>query len=399
VAAASAAALILGLAGIPAHAEPEPTEATNAVAQALDIALADQDVPTDLLSPAIAEQNPVDNVTTLIPLDLAPLEDLGLGVGSADLLGNEGLLILGALNQVASADTDGALSAAAGAVSDTGNIDIPAAPTPEESGAALSIGTDTVGLGDALDLTVDVGGLASTAELPAAVDGAEPRAVDPTGTWEVSDLGIELGGSQISDIASQIDGAVSPVADQLSTLGGLLGVDVPEIDNPLADGTLPVSEEDVLEAAEVDSLTDLPAGTDLLGFLPDAVVNALNGVNDDLVAQIADIVGQLQGSPEFDTVCNPPLLPPNPLCAVLDTAVETVADSLDAALATIVDTALGALADTAADLLALPVGTETLGDDGSFAVTALTAVLGPDGQFGQLDMATSSIIPNTATPR
>lgn len=379
--------LIAGFSGMTAQAaQPQVGDISNARAQALNLVLAGQEIPADVLTPAIAENSGAPDVANVLPLDLGPLEDLGLSLGPADLLGDGGFLALGALNQVTTAAGDGTSSAAAGAVSDLGAIDIPAKPTPADSGASFSIGTDTVGLGDLLELNVDLGAIASTAELPA--NGPA------TGDFELSNLGIGMGGSMIGDIAAPIDDAIAPVADQLTTLGGLLGVDDLAIENPLAGGTLTVSEQDILKAAEVNALNELPAGTDLLSYLPGGVVNALMGVVDDLVAQVESAVEQLKGSAQFGTVCAPPLLPPNPACGVLDTAVGTVADALKSAVDTVVETVIGTLSDTLPNVLSLPVGTEVVGDDGSFALTALTALAGPGGSLGQLDLATSSVGPN-----
>lgn len=381
-----AAALAVVFATAP-QASGAPGEVSNARAQALDVKIAGQEVPSDVLSPAIAENSGAEDIATVLPLDLGPLEDLGVGLGDLPLLGDDGFLALGALNQVATAVADGASLAGAGAVSDAGAIDIPVDPVPAESGATLTIGTDDVGLGDVLELAVNLDAIASTAELP--VGG------EPSGTFDLSGLGIGLGGGVVDDIASQLDAAVAPVADQLTTLAGLLGAGDIAIENPLAEGALNVSEQNVLDAAGVGALNELPAGTDLLAYLPDAAAAALTGVVDDLVAQVQEAVDQLANSPQFATVCTPPLLPPNPACAVLDTAISTVQAALNTAVETIGETALATVGETVSSLLALPVGTEVVGDDGSFALTALTAIVGPGGELGELDLATSSVGPNT----
>lgn len=383
----SAALVAFGAAPAPAAQPQQAGEVSNALARALTVDLAGQDLPLDVLTPAIAENSGGDAITNVLPLDLSALEALAPDLGTGSLLGEGGFLSLGALNQFAEATGDGASSAAAGAVSDAGAIEIPETPAPDLSGASLVIGTETVGLGDLVELRVDLGAIASTAALP--VGGV------PSGTFALEDLGIGLGGSIIGDVAGQIDTAISPVVDQLQLLGGLLGVDGIEVQNPLAGGELAVSEQDVLDVAGVGSLSELEPGTDLLGYLPDAVVSALRGVVDDLVAQIGDIVTKLKESPLLGTICSPPLLPPNPACGVLDTAVGTVTDTLGTVIDTVVETVLATLGDTLSQLLALPVGTEVLGDDGSFALTALSAIVGPGGELGQLDLATSSVGPNT----
>jgi hypothetical protein len=388
--------LILTAAGGAAHGTDLTGEVSNALGQALDVTLADAELPpevAELLRPAIAENDGEGTVTDTLPLDLGPLEELGLDLGPLDLLGDNGVLTLGAVGQYASALDDGSSYAAAGAVSDDGLIDIPDDATPDSSGATITIGTAELGLGDLVEIAVEAGGIASTA--------AWTTAGVPEGDVELADVETRVGGSLIGDdvagVVDQIEAATAPVADALSLLGGLLGVDTGvEVLSPLEDGALVISLDDLLAALGVESLNDLAPGTDLLAHLVDAVVALVTATVDDVVDQVTTAVEDLQSSPQFGTVCTPPLLPPNPACGILDTAVATVTAALGDVLDTALAAVVGPLTDAVSGLLALPVGTESTDEAGSFAKTALSAILGPDGAVGQIDLATSRVGPNAA---
>jgi hypothetical protein len=391
--------LALASAGAIAHADELNAvdltgEVSNASAQVLDVSGAElpDDVSSDLFQPAVAENDGGETVIDVGALDLSALEALGLELGPLDLLGADGLLDLGALNQYAEAAGDGSSHAAAGAVSDLGVIDIPVDAVPAESGAGITISSESLGLGELVALSVEAAAIASTATWPA---GGEPE-----GDYVVADLTVRVGGSlpvdETTAMVEELETATAPVDDALGVLGGLLGVDTDiEVPDPLEDGALVISLDDLLATLGVESINDLPPGTDLLEHLVQAVITLLTETADDVVDQVRAAVDDLTGSPEFDTVCNPPLLPPNPACGIVDTAVDTV----DTAATDAVDSATSALAEPLAEatsgLLALPVGSESVNDAGSFSKTALSAVIGPDGEIGRVDLATSTVGPNS----
>jgi hypothetical protein len=369
-------------------------EVSNARAQVLDLTIAGEELPDEvsvLLSPAVATNDGGETVVDVGSLDLGPLAELGLDLGPVSLLGDNGILVLGALNQYAEAAGDGSSYAAAGAVSNAGLIEIPDDATPGESGASITISTEALGLGDEVALHVETEAIASIATWPAGHE--------PDGEYVVADLEVRVGGSlieqDVADAVDQIEAATAPVADSLGLLGGLLGVDTDiEVESPLDDGALVISLEELLETLGVESINDLEPGTDLLQHLLEAIIAVLTATVDDVVDQVGQAVEDLQSSPQFSTICTPPLLPPNPACGVLGTAVDTVAATLGDVLDTVLATVAGPLGDALSDLLALPVGTETVDEAGSFTKTALSAVIGPDGTVGQIDLANSTVGPN-----
>jgi hypothetical protein len=108
--------------------------------------------------------------------------DVGQGI---QLLGQNGLLTLGAVNQVALANADGSSTAASGAVTNTGAVGVGGAGGVPQANATFDLGrlANTSALSG---LRLQTGALAATATQAAGPTGAQ------TGTYSIADLDLSL---------------------------------------------------------------------------------------------------------------------------------------------------------------------------------------------------------------
>ena len=163
----------------------------------------------------------------LNPLSATLLNSLHIPIGPLNLLEDNGLIELGAVNQAAIARSNGSAVGASGAVTDSGAIavdgddDVPASNATVDLGDAL--GDDV--LGSLLDVDLEIGALSASAKQAKGKNGKQ------TGDYQIADLVLELQSpllsgllapitTQLSGVQGQVDGAINT----LGLLGGLVEV-------------------------------------------------------------------------------------------------------------------------------------------------------------------------------
>jgi hypothetical protein len=299
------------------------------------------------------------------PLDAEAIAGLvALQAGSTNLFGDNGVIQLGAVGQYARANDDGSSSAFSGAVSAAPSLIGVGTVTPSSVGdpSAENTASITVGGADALaGLQVNIGTLAASATQ--ATDGTQ------SGQYVVADVGIVVNGTLVSGVLNTLN----PAINTLLTAAAVAGLD---LDNPFASGTITLTEDDLLAAAGVADINDLPAGTDLLSFVPAAVVTQISdGVNGilDAVQDRVDDLG-LAG-------------------LVLGAALGVAEGIINPVLDGLVDNLQGPLGDAITALAQLQVNVQST-DSGTFTQTALRVGLGTAGAIATVDLATASVGPN-----
>jgi hypothetical protein len=407
----SAAAVALGTAAVllaPSAASAATTDpvVSQAQGQLVDVTLGGQPIDDVLELAGAVAVNP-DGSTTVTentPLDATVLGALTLTSGNIPLFGDNGIIRLGAVGQYAQAASNGGSSAFAGTVSsapslvgvDTvtaGNIGSPSAG----QAATIDVGTSALGLGDALNLSIGVSALAASAEQGSNGEDPGDPAGGATGQYDIAGLSISVTGPELQQLLGQVNTLLAPVL-------GALGVASP-ID---ANGAVVVTLDDLLAAAGVDSLNDLAPGTDLLQYLPQAIVTEVTSIVDGAISTLNGTIGGLtQGQVAGLDLTQLNVLgldlggliggvlgaltPVSNVIQALTTSLNSiVTDSIDPLL----DTVLAELAPVVASLAQLTVNNKTTNPDGSFTQNALTIGLGADGSLATVALANATVGPN-----
>jgi hypothetical protein len=336
-----------------------------------------------------------------------------------DLFGDNGVIALGAVNQYAAADAEGA-QAASGAVNDQGAIEIggseefPGNASIDLTGAFADTLVDQI----VSDLYLELGALSATAEWP--VGG------EPTGDYQIAAASLELASPAVEDITALVnddvvptintavnsltgsEGALAGVLDDLDVLDALLAALGSQV-NPtvaldvdlagalapvladsfgnegvvinLADGTVTVDLETILGEG---SLNDLPPNTELLTDEAVAAITAgLTAALDDLTAELVDAVNTALRSAELTFTVDASVLGG---ATTLDiSVVGTLAEVLDGTADASVTAALAGIpvvlpVDALLDALAGPLNAVLFGEAGlvgSLAGTVNAEVVAP----------------------
>jgi hypothetical protein len=264
-----------------------------------------------LLALAFARAQNPGNVTDQNPLDVKVLNTLDLPLTGAlqfpQLLG----INLGAVNQVANAQSNGRSWGGAGAVANSGGISIgadnnafpanasidlnPTALTEDAKVAATNAAVKSaVAVPSLGDVKVNVGAVAANAQTPVGKGSAGSTA------YEIAGLDIQADSPLLGSLLSGLGG---PVSTLLTTLGNLLSLPgtcplssghLPTLDiaggtiiiDPLT-GSLDISLGKLLTLLGVD-INNLPANTDVLQYLldyltsPGGLATAIGNLVDSL---------------------------------------------------------------------------------------------------------------------
>ncbi|MEO6116805.1 MAG: IPT/TIG domain-containing protein, partial [Pseudolysinimonas sp.] len=277
---------------------------------------------------------------------------------------------LGAVGQYAGANDDASSVAFSGTVSDaaslvgagtvvTGsNVGTPGAG----DSASIDVGTNQIlGGTDLVDLHLGIGAVAASA--------AQTSGGTQSGDYLLSTLDVTVGGTVLGGTIGTINTALAPVFTALSGLG----VTVP---NPLASGQLSVSLTDLLAVAGVANVNLLPAGTNLLTYLPAAISAKLTTVVTTLLADLNTGVTGLGLA--------------GLAAGVLLTTAEAVVSPLLTTLATTLAGPLGTAVDA---LLQLDVNNQSV-SNGAFTQNALTIGVGASGALARVGLANATVGPN-----
>jgi len=312
------------------------------------------------------------DVTVDQPLDASAIAGLlGLSAGSTNLFGDNGIIQLGGVGQYAQARDDGSSSAFSGAVSAAPSLIGVGTVTPSSVGSPTANQSATFRLGSSsapVGVQVDLGVLAASAQQ--AADGTQ------TGQYVLSDAGFTVDGTLLSGTL----GIVNPALNTLIALANTSGAG---LTNPFSSGKIELTLDDLTSAAGVASVNDLPPGTDLLSYVPQAVadkiVSQVNGVLD----AASTLATQLKSN--FFTAAAGIALQ-----AAVDTAKATIVPVLNG----ISNTLVTPLSNALTQLAQMQVNVQSTGSDGSFTQTALRLGLGPSGSLASVNLASATVGPN-----
>jgi len=312
------------------------------------------------------------DVTVDQPLDASAIAGLiGLSAGSTNLFGDNGIIQLGAVGQYAQARDDGSSSAFSGAVSAAPSLIGVGSVTPSNVGSPAANQTATFRLGSSsapVGLQVNLGVLAASAQQ--AADGTQ------TGQYVLSDAGFAVDGTIVSGAL----GIVNPALDTLIALANTSGAG---LTNPFSSGTIQLTLDDLTSAAGVASVNDLPPGTDLLSYVPQAVANKIVGQVNGILDAASALATTLRSN-IFTAAAGIALQ------AAVSTAKATIVPVLNGISSTVVTPLSTALTQFAQ----MQVNVKSTGSDGSFTQTALRLGLGPSGSLASVNLASATVGPN-----
>lgn len=237
------------------------------------------------LAPAQAENNGGPTVTEVNPLTATVLNSVVVPIGPVNLLGSNGILDLGAVNQVAIARANGSSVGASGAVTNDGAINV-GGSNQFPGNATLDLGSQLPDTGVLDDLDLSLGALSARANQAAGAHGKQ------TSSYQIADLELRLDSTVLSGLLapllaqqSQIDGvaatlvalepsgavAVGPLPDIAALLADIVGSD-----GVLGNGLLTVNLTNGVITVDLgSSLNNLPPNTPVLT----AITSALNGLD------------------------------------------------------------------------------------------------------------------------
>jgi hypothetical protein len=313
------------------------------------------------------------NVQSNVALDATALSALNVTVPGVNVLGSPGIIQLGAVGQYAGANNDGSSVAFSGTVSQAsslvgvgttmtgGNVGTPAAG----DSATVSVGTtQLLGGANLVQLGVGIGAVAASA--------SQTTAGVQSGSYVVSNLNVAVGGDLLGTVAATLNTPLNTLVSGVNLLVGA-GTFV----NPIASGQISISLTDLLATAGVANINLLPAGTNLLTYLPAAVATKLTSQVTTLVTSISSTLTGL-GVVGLTLAAT--------LATLNSTILTPTLSTLSTSLTTPLLAAVGAL-------LQLDVN-NTSTTAGAFTQNALTIGLGTNGALARVGLANATVGPN-----
>ena len=367
---AVAVAITSFLTAIPAQAAPvSVARGSFLTGSALGINLAGLLAVTDAQASNTGATASVTQVRPLLAADLNTGATVSLGNG-VNLLGTNGILTLGAVNQYAQAKSDGSSTAASGAVTDAGAIGVPGQNGVPPANASVNLGPlITGGLTAALsEANLTVGALSATAAQQPGANGAQ------TGDYRIAGLQLGLTSPLVGGVRTGLVNTVSALQPTVNALPNLIHAVLPfatitgvpnvgavvgnalgnitsadgSITANLQTGAVSIDVAKVLTSAGLD-LNDLDPNTDLLPYITaaltsqllPAIVGAVNNAITAVTNSITGITVTVAGIPVALSILNPILTPVingvvAPLLAVIPTLASTVIAPLSTALSTLI---------------------------------------------------------------
>ncbi len=393
-----------------------PAAAASTVSQAQGRFLSGSVLATNLdniagLAPASAvNDGSTTNVASNHPLDATVLNAVNADLGSGlNLFGANGVITLGAVDQFASASSNGSSKAASGAVDNNGAIAVGGVNGVPSSDATIDL-TKVLGSSAGPGLSVLSAGTVAVGAVSATAD--ETSAGAQTGTYKIASLKLNLTSPLITQVTSSL--TTVNLTDQLLRDVNLLGVaqlsNVPDLARLLADvgpvstadgsitvnistGVVSIDVAKVLTAAGLD-LNNLPANTEIVPIIVTAVTDQLpqliTGSVNSLITQIGTAIGGITAS-ALGTGLNIPIGQ-----LALSGLTTTVTAPLTAALPTLGTSVAGPLGTTLSGLLSLTGNVQST-TAGKFNQTALRLTLIPGAQpLARVGLASASVGNNSA---
>lgn len=348
-----------------------------------------------------------DPVVDRNPLTATVLNSIVLPIGPINLVGENGLIDLGAVNQVAIARPNGSSLGASGAVTDDGAIDLGGSSTiPANAEVNLDALLPDTGVLDDLDLSI--GALSARAVQAAGAHGNQ------SSTYQIADLVLSLDSTVVSGLLDPLLGEQAEIdafTDLLNALG--LGVITPSTLPNLqdlvdalgtqtsTDGALTVDLATgviTVDLEEIVNLNNLDPNTPLLPYILDALTTQLvptvQAALDELAADIRAALDAVTADADLAGVVLPVAED------VLDGVVEQVLAGLSLDPAAVEDGLFdNAIANLLDDVLALtgnvqdePPNTVKAGIVDEFTVTALR--INVLGSSAIVNLASASVGPN-----
>ena len=378
---ASAAAIGVAVALVAPTAANASTVISQANGQLVNVSLLNSNLLDSLVAlrgASAINSTGTQNVVSDTPLDVSAANGLAsLKTNGLNLFGNNGIIQLGALGQYATANNDGSSSAFSGVVSDApsllgiGTVSSGSSVGGPSAGDSAQINLLGGSASSALSLGISLGALAASATEPAPT-AAVPNPT-PTGKYNLASADIVVGGTVLNPLFSGIGAAISGLVNQVNQSDPSAN-----LVNPFSAGTLDISLQDLLNVAGVTNLNSLPAGTDLLSYLPQAVLKQVTGLVTGIVATVQAIINNV---PVLGPVLNAIL---TPVLGIVNGLLNGLADTLGVPLAALVS-AVGQL----------KVNVQNT-DAGVFTETALQLGLGPNGSVLKVNLANASVGPNAS---
>ncbi|WP_248704796.1 choice-of-anchor G family protein [Curtobacterium sp. MWU13-2055] len=400
------------LAAAPATAAPVASTGQGRFLSGSALGLNLDDILT--VTPADAVNTGGATDTDVHPLDVTALNAVNVNLGGGlNLLGNNGILTLGAVNQYAAANADGSSVAASGAVTNTGGIGVGGQDGVPQSNATLDlsglIGADLAGA--LANAQLEVGAVSATAAQAAGPDGAQ------TGDYGIAGLDLSLTspalGTTVSGLRTTL-GTLQPtvdgVEDTLNALGPLVQVqglpdlvtvldsatgDVTSADGSitanLQTGAITVDVAAVLTNAGLD-INNLPANTELLPYITEAlttqllpaVTTALQGVVTQLTQSLRGLTVTVAGLP----------LPIGQLLDVVNPVIAQVVAPINQVVAGLGETVITPLANALTTVVSLQANVQETSADGVFTQRALRVALVPAAGTAVVNLASAAVGPN-----
>lgn len=303
------------------------------------------------------------------PLDLSAVFGVvNVGAGNIPLLQDNGIIQIGAVSQYGKAVNDGSSEAFSGTVSGAPGLvtlpgGLPSSGDPSIPAAQISLGTaDILGGVNLVDLNLEITTLAAAAK--------KDQGAAPQGAYALAGVSAEVGGTVVGGVAGTIGAAIDTANLVLTPLGVT-------VVNPVAGGTIAITEADLLAVAGVADLNSLPAGTDLVSFLPQAVANKLTQLVADTLATASDAVDAL--GPLAQLTAGPAL-------AVLTT-------TLNGVVAGVATTVVTPLSEALTALVSARVNVQETAPSGAFTQRALQVGIA-GGSIATVNLANATVGPN-----
>ncbi|MFC8600700.1 choice-of-anchor G family protein, partial [Isoptericola sp. NPDC057191] len=442
---ASAAVLgALAFAGAPSAAAA-PTDVSESLGKFLggDVVLGGVDLDAIAEVEGAEAAYPSGDGLDTNPLSADVLDALGVNLtDTLQLFGPNGVVQLGAVNQYAAADADGA-TAASGAVTDQGGISVGGSEQfPADATVSLTpLVPDDLQGSTVSQLDLSLGALSATAQ-------AEPGST--TGDYQIAGATVDLTSPLVGGVYTQLQDAIAPVQTSLDGLSdtlttaveGTLGlldaspltqatstvdVTVPDLSTVLpsgfvGDGAVQVNlqtgqvsvdlEQLLADDPDLPDLNELPANTEILdGAVVAAIADAVTSTITSIVQDVADGVRTAVESAavSLDVTVGARLLPTGPYADVLGITLDAPLSAIDDGTATasvdvlgtqaLLDVVLGvlgtstdALASTIVNALLAPVGAVfTLVDTLETTLDGITGPLAADVVGPVLDVLTGVV--------
>jgi hypothetical protein len=150
------------------------------------------------------------------------------------------------------------------------------------------------------------------------------------------------------------------------------------IANPITPGgTIEISLDELLAAAGVASLNDLPEGTNLLTYLPAALTTKLTGIVNTLLSEVSALVATF------------PLVG-----ALLQIAIDAANALITPILSGLASSLAGPLGTAIDGIAQLNVNNKSTSPEGAFTQNALTIGLGANGSLASVALANATVGPN-----